>query len=568
MEGAVYVGDFETSFVDETKQAVFVWAFGLYNIYDSEDKIVYTCNIEDAIELMITRCRIIYFHNLKFDGSFILNFLLQKGIPLVNEKIENKNIEKILKKYKSSCVFSTLIIDGSFYEIKIGTLRGVLSIRDSFKIIPFSIRTLGIKSGDPHYLKGELDYCEIHKPNEPLKPNEIEYLKHDLIIQALYVRNALKEGLTKLTLSGSALQLYKKTFDWSKYQKLFPQLKKEEDIFLRKAYKGGFCNGNAKYYGLIVGKGYRIDANSHYPAIMYECELPYGKPLYFKDRPRKKLWIGRVVIYRMELKESGIPCFPIKSGMYVTPQYIESLEDSIEVTITNVDLELYKENYNLTYDIIDGYEFNGKRGFFDKYLDPLFKIKEEASRNKDEILRTITKNKINTPYGKLAVKRKRRVYTPYLEGGILKFSIEEDYSDKGEYLPIAIFVTSYGRKRIVNEAQKNKDNWLYSDTDSCHFLGEFDPSLFKYDNNKIGFYKLEATFTRAKYLGPKRYIEDVIVENGNTELYVCCCGLPEGSKEQVTFENFKDGAVYTNKLIGKEIIGGYALIDIEYKIRV
>ena len=71
-----YTADYETT-TDENDCRV--WAWGVCDIYDTE-KITIGTNIKDFIDF----CRKsknsdFYFHNLKFDGEFIMSWLFNNG---------------------------------------------------------------------------------------------------------------------------------------------------------------------------------------------------------------------------------------------------------------------------------------------------------------------------------------------------------------------------------------------------------------------------------------------------------------------------------------------------------
>lgn len=101
---ADYTADFETT-TDENDCRV--WAYGICNI-DNTDDFIYGNDIDEFLNF----CRKkenhnIYFHNLKFDGEFIISRLLNLGFEHIEEKKE-----------KRDKTFCTLISEmGQFYSI-------------------------------------------------------------------------------------------------------------------------------------------------------------------------------------------------------------------------------------------------------------------------------------------------------------------------------------------------------------------------------------------------------------------------------------------------------------------
>ena len=137
-----YTADFETAtwFDNET----YVWAWAICEIGNEEN-----ITIENSIESFMKfiekhKDSVFYFHNLKFDGEFIIYYLLKNGFK--HAKDNNEVSDK---------TFTTLISDmGMFYQITIYfKKRKKVKIIDSLKIIPFSVkeiakafRTSGIKT--------------------------------------------------------------------------------------------------------------------------------------------------------------------------------------------------------------------------------------------------------------------------------------------------------------------------------------------------------------------------------------------------------------------------------------
>ena len=128
-----YVADFETTNYEFYKQNGYtkVW---LYAICDSDANIInYGSSIEDFfIQVRKMYGKTIYFHNLKFDGSFIISYLLNNGYTY------SDNLKEVTKG------FSTLIGEmGEFYSITIKfTKNKLLHIYDSLKLLPFKVKKI------------------------------------------------------------------------------------------------------------------------------------------------------------------------------------------------------------------------------------------------------------------------------------------------------------------------------------------------------------------------------------------------------------------------------------------
>lgn len=226
-----YTGDFETATWknDET----WVWAWAVCEIGNEEN-----IHLGNSIETFFEYCQKdknpeIYFHNLKFDGEFIISYLLTNGFKHIREKKDRKDK-----------TFMTLISDmGMFYsitvffEVRNKHIKKV-TFYDSLKIIPLPIleipKAFGIKEE-----KLEIDYLEEREKGHILTKQEEEYIKHDVIIIAKALNLLFKQKLTKMTQGANALSEFKNILEKSRFEHYFPILSKEADKDIRKAYKRG-----------------------------------------------------------------------------------------------------------------------------------------------------------------------------------------------------------------------------------------------------------------------------------------------------------------------------------------
>lgn len=262
-----FTGDFETATwePDET----WVWAWALCDIETEEIQI--GNNIDSFIEICKKEKNcVVYFHNLKFDGEFIIYWLLTHNFKHVEKKEEIKER-----------TFTTLISDkGQFYSIVIYFKKGnktvhKITIYDSLKIIPFSVEEIA-KSFNLPISKLEIDYNKPRKKGYELNKEEIEYIKNDVLIVAKALKVLFNENLTKMTEGSNALHDFKEIITKSKFNHYFPILDKEVDKDIRQSYKGGFTYLNPIYKEKdITEKGVVLDVNSLYPSVMYEKKLPY-----------------------------------------------------------------------------------------------------------------------------------------------------------------------------------------------------------------------------------------------------------------------------------------------------
>ena len=102
-----FTADFETT-TDENDCRV--WAYAICEIGDPNN-FVYGNSMDDFMEWCANPAfnHTVYFHNLKFDGEYIISWLLNHGFEHIKDKKE-----------RADFTFTTLITDvGQFYSIEI-----------------------------------------------------------------------------------------------------------------------------------------------------------------------------------------------------------------------------------------------------------------------------------------------------------------------------------------------------------------------------------------------------------------------------------------------------------------
>ena len=224
-----YTADFETATWLENE--TYVWAWATCEIGNTNNIQIGT-DISEFINFCYKeRNSTWYFHNLKFDGEFIIYYLLENGFKHVEKK------EDIDEK-----TFTTLISDmGQFYEITVYFEKKNKYYRkatfiDSLKIIPFSVEDIA-KGFNLPISKLNMDYNKPRKKGHFLTLEEKEYIKHDVEIVALALDIIFSDKLEKMTIGSNALNDFKHLLSKTKFEHLFPSLDYDIDKDLRKAYK-------------------------------------------------------------------------------------------------------------------------------------------------------------------------------------------------------------------------------------------------------------------------------------------------------------------------------------------
>lgn len=554
------VADFETT-TDPNDCRVWAWAICDLKTYEKK----HGTSLESFISLISDPLfdYNVFFHNLKFDGDFLMNWLFDNGYEYV------ENADEMSDKTFTSLISRT----GQFFTLDImfqnrGKFKNQVHIQDSLKILPIPVRDIATAFNLP-ILKGEIDYDAYRPPGYKPTKDEWAYIDNDVEIVARGIKEFFKLNLKKMTLSGDALFSYKKSIGGAKmFSKYFPKL--DYDAYLRPSYRGGYVYVKEDRKGETIKDGLVFDVNSLYPSVMYNELLPYYDGIYFKGEfektSRYPLAIMNIDIC-FDLKPKHLPTIQIKRGytQFNPTEYVSSSNgEIINMTVTNVDLELILKQYDVSFlECIDGYKFMGRRGMFKEYIDYWTEIKIKAGKEGNSALRFIAKRMLNSLYGKFGTNPNATCKVPYMTEDGVRFMQGEERVKEPVYLPMASFITAYARKKTISTAQALYDRFIYSDTDSIHIEGTEIPDGIEIDDYKLGAWALESKFTKAKFLRQKCYVEEI-----DNELNVTVAGMPPQCHKYVTFDNFKLGSRYKGKLVPKRVKGGIVLCDVDFTIKV
>lgn len=498
-----------------------------------------------------------YFHNLKFDGEFIIVWLYEHNFKLCKNK-----------KAMFANSFNTLINDkGQFYSIVIETNTSTITIYDSLKILPFSVEEVA-KGFSLPISKLELDYKADRPINHKITPTEEEYIKHDVTIMAMALANVFSQNLKQITQGSNALHDYKNIITPKRFNRNFPVLDYYIDQDIRRAYRGGFTYCSPNFKNKELGQGIVLDVNSLYPSVMYFNKLPYGEPIFFEGKYKPdefyNLYI-QAIRCNFTLKNKHIPTIQIKhSNAFIPTEYIEdSGGEDVVLYLTNVDLDLFLKHYDVyNIEYLSGWKFKSTDKLFKPYIDKWMKVKIESTLNNNKPIRTLAKLMLNALYGKFGLNPNVQSKWPVYNDGSIRYVLGEKETRNPIYIPVAAFVTAWARHKTITSAQKVYDRFLYADTDSLHLLGTDLPPELEIDSVKLGAWALESTFSRAKFIRQKTYIEEI-----DNSLNITCAGMPKNCYKNVTWDNFKPGSTFKGKLLPQHVKGGIVLKDIDFTIK-
>lgn len=624
-----FVGDFETTVYDNQEYTE-VWASAVVPLY-SESVIIHHSLLDTFNYLKALPGNIcIYYHNLKFDGSFWLPFLIENlGFKQAYLKIKTEQGELIEWKSEKKMFnkeFKYSISDrGAWYNIIIKVNNKIIEIRDSLKLLPFSVAEIGKSFGTKHK-KLDMEYKGFRFSGCEITPKEKKYIANDVLVVKEALEIMFDQGHDSLTIGSCCLKEFKRTYDKEYYNILFPNMydilldkktygAENAGQYIKRSYKGGWCYYVEGKQGRILKNGLTADVNSLYPSEMHSDSgnyYPVGKPKfwsgdYIPDMPEHAYYFVRVRC-RFYLKDGMLPFIQIKNSfMYLgnvclttsdvwddeQNSYCQELimpdgavkSTEVTLTLTMIDWILFKEHYELVDCVIlDGCWFHSEIGLFDEYINLYKKIKEESKG----AIRTLAKLFMNNLYGKLAASDDSSFKIAYIkDNGSIGFKPIKENKKQPGYIPCGSAITSYARNFTIRAAQKNfygadKPGFAYADTDSLHCddMSPEDLVDIPVHESKFCHWKLESFWDRAIFTRQKTYIEHVTHENQrkiDTPYYdVKGAGIPERSKKifidkiekgEYDLTDFKVGLKLEGKLVAKRIKGGTILKETTYEMR-
>ena len=577
-----FTADFETSTPSwyEIDGYARVWAWAVCEI-GNIDNFIYGNSIDEFMKFCSGRGNYtLLFHNLKFDGQYIIDWLFNNGFTFIKSKDDIKDK-----------TFTTLINDmGQFYSITVyfsvkGHKTNKITFEDSLKVLNFSVEKIA-KDFDLPIRKLELDYDTYREVGHVLTDHEIDYIRNDVSIMAQALKVMYDEGLDRLTIGSCALNNFKD--NTKDFRTLFPVLPTEIHNAIKNSYKGGFTYLNSTHKNKIINNIMVLDVNSLYPSVQRNERLPYGIPIEYKGKYKKDILYPlyiQVISCSFDIREGKIPTIQLKNNLSFIPnEYLSSSEGKIvTLTLTSVDLELFLKHYRV-HDLIYhyGFKFKSLKGIFSNYIDFWTNQKIEAKKLHNSSKYLISKLMMNSLYGKFGTSNYVRSKYPYFEDGVVHYEMGELEERDPVYLPIASFITSYARKKTITTSQAikdysiekyGKDYYIYSDTDSIHMIKLPEEELKKFveiDDYELGKWKIESdNIIRGKFIRQKCYIEE-----DDTGIHTTIAGLPKQLGKYITFDNFKEGFSIRaddlekeHKLGYKKVKGGVLLVNTDFTIK-
>lgn len=578
-----FVGDFETT-VYKGQVNTEVWASASVEMFTDDVHIFHSIAEQFDYFVLLDSHIVCYYHNLKFDGSFWLSYLMvDLGLKQATRKLkeDSEDIEFLQPKDMPNNSFTYSISSmGQWYRITVKIHDRIIEFRDSLKLLPFSVKKIGKSFGTKHK-KLEMEYTGFRYAGCEITPEEQKYIANDILVVKEALEIMFTEGHKKLTIGSCCLAEYKKSIGSKTYDRYFPNLyeipiaksygSKTAGDYIKNSYHGGWCYLAKGKEKRLYKHGTTADVNSLYPSMMSsESGNPYpiGEPTFWKGNFVPDEAVDGLHYYfvrfktRFYIKPNMLPFIQIKNTMsYRATEMLETsdrynyqdgkyykqyydidgnLQEAIvTLTMTMTDFKLFTEHYELVdFEILDGCYFQSAIGIFDEYIEKYKKIKINSKGAQRELAKLF----LNNLYGKMASSTSSNFKIAYVkEDKTIGFYTQIANDKIPGYIAVGSAITSYARNFTIRAAQLNyhgvdEDGFIYADTDSIHCsLPPEKIAGIKVHPTNFCCWKLESTWDTGFFVRQKTYVEHVIEEDcqpiDNPYYNVKCAGMPEKCKD-------------------------------------
>ena len=580
-----FMGDFETT-VYQGQLNTEVWASAVVELGTENVEIFHSIGETFDYLKSLDSDIVIYYHNLKFDGSFWLSYLMvdlryeqAATLPELDETTDK--FRWVEQKEMRNKTFTYSISDmGQWYRIIIKVNDRLIEIRDSLKLLPFTVKRIGDSFKTKHK-KLDMEYKGFRYAGCVITDEEKEYIRNDVLVVKEALEIMREEGHSKLTIGSCCLAEYKNLLGKPLYYKYFPNLYEipidssygadNAGEYIRRSYRGGWCYLVKGKERKIFNNGTTADVNSLYPSMMHSYSgnsYPIGEPTFWQGNfiPDEALSSDKYYFIRIKtrfyIKDEMLPFIQNKSslmykateslttsdiynpddGKYYS-EYID-LDGNVKqaymtMTLTMTDFKLIKEHYELVdFEILDGCYFDSAIGIFDRYINKYKKIKMESKG----AMRELAKLFLNNLYGKLASSTDSSFKVAYVKDdkSLGFYTVVRNEKMPG-YIACGSAITSYARNFTIRAAQKNyhgvnERGFIYADTDSihCDLLPE-EITGIRVDPKEFCCWKLESNWDVGWFVRQKTYIEHITAEDlepiEKPYYNIKCAGMPEKCKD-------------------------------------
>lgn len=325
--------------------------------------------------------------------------------------------------------------------------------------------------------------------------------------------------------------------------KFYPQ--KDEEIWIhkktplyhleRQSYRGGFTD--VLRYGEFDEHITKLDVNSMYPSIMRDNKLPVKAICYcnckhksqseLKQLIRDNLCDDRGVIANVSVTMPEDNGWLLNTGKVDNEEKCIRLAGKFTGTFASPEVQYILDHgkINNVYSVAVYKMAN----MFDDYVEEMYSLRKQYQDENNDLYETFVKLLMNSLYGKFGEHKivdkvvgetedvrceAKEVKSPglglHIEMSIgHKIFVQEQKAEpaRNALIPIASFVTAYGRMKIVNYIEEaGRENCNYTDTDCIAVNDEgYDRLNHHIDEQELGKLDIEDEANYVGFYRPKFY---------------------------------------------------------------
>lgn len=509
--------------------------------------------LEGLLEFKVDRC---YFHNLKFDDSFVASYMRNEVIDLGAWSV--KSIKRTIN--NKGMVYEDLLeYTGPRDEKKHRSPKHRCALWDSAKIWNTTLRKLGedfgvYKKGEGHEEALRIG-CDARMEEYCLQDCRVMMTAMEYYFKKCNEETGGQRPYGWMTAASTAYNLASMDMigimGAKEFNNHFPPCDEDHGFpeWLREGYKGAVPLLDKKIRNIVLNDVMVFDVNSMYPTQLHNSPLPMGKPIRLENadidrlmriKSKGKLWVAKVKM-KMHVKTGHRATYMLKRKNMDGETLADNVNDyegmfadkeSFQV-INSVDMDYILRDYDIEHiEVLEAVGFEADVDRQDRFFGSLTKgnalshfvgrwysIKEEASKVKDKSLKAFAKLILNALYGKFGANPEHVSAEYVFEGDDedmirVKECDEVELEKNPKYLPLAMFTTSYARNMISNLCNVvGWDHVAYTDTDSIHCYGlsveecvqRIKDAGYCVDGNELGALKFESRWEQAIYVRNKGY---------------------------------------------------------------
>ena len=435
--------------------------------------------------------KIIWVHNLAFEYQWLMNIFADSEIPL---QVFARTSRKPIK-----------------------ATWGSLEFRCTYMLTNMSLAEVGKAFNLPvRKMEGDLDYHKLRGYTTPLTDEELKYCENDVLVvyhlikyfKAIYQRVAD----IPLTSTGRIRRecqkfMRKDSNNKKRVEKAYPDA--EMFAVFRKCFYGGYTHSNFRRTDMIIPNVDSFDIASSYPTVMVSEVFPMKFVRCYDHRIIKEPNTNRlyhIKLYNVEAKG----CFTYLSKSKCECCYNAITDngrilsaDWVEIFLTDIDLDIVMENYNVfQYDIIECWRAYNR--YLPKtFLEYVFKLyeKKTALKNVEGMENEYMQSKafLNSLYGMCVTNDIRDEIEFDQRTGEWKVrtldikEIDEKLAKQAKSIKTfllyqwGLYITAYARRNLWYMIKRIDEDCIYCDTDSIKIVNsEKYRSLIEQYNKDIG----------------------------------------------------------------------------------